>query len=758
MTTGLWNNSISEQRTAVAPPADIDKYMVVIGPTSSGSVGLRGPYASARALVTALGYGDTVDIAGQIVEQRQTNGSQVPSVPVAVYKTAAGTPGAYGAIDSSGVTGTAVPTADGTVLPHGTYRAAVKFVEGCTVGTTGGTFRMSLEEEPDWSAIAPKRLGTDTYIEIPNSGCKFNLDPPSAQVTAFITAVNEAATDLLAHLADVTAHNSADTSAAQVALAASSAAATGAQAWARMNLIRAAYESHRVNTTVHDGPDITNIISLAAATNIASGVALYNEFDVDYTAHIAAAPTNSAAGLKAATTVSTSPVTLTASDLLDAGEAALLAYPRKIVFTTAGGTASDAPATALITGTDYTGAAQTETVNLAQTATTATSTKWFKTITSIEYAVGDGTDATIAIGYAASVHNSADSTNTLSSTNPTQGTFAADDIFFVHTTAPQPSASDIDSAFTALAASGKLFGIAVCAFNATPTLVAHVTTGLNTCAGTNRIMLALMHSDMPDIETSETEEDWADSVETDYALGTVDDSRIIMFSSYVRETDARTTAVYRRPGFAQWCADVARVGINEVPCAPADQPATGLTIWTSDDVQVGHDEGPRGDVTGLSNADLGNRFVSTVSAADPVRGNAVYYTVPWTLAGADDPIKTLMMRRVANSMKRSAFSAAYGLDGTLLDYTAPDPNVPGDVYRLTDPSRNMLHGVIFGALAERFTDIIQNADDGDVESGLVWINPVITVAPGKLISGEYELRVRYKGVLTTLNGVYVVKE
>lgn len=80
------------------------------------------------------------------------------------------------------------------------------------------------------------------------------------------------------------------------------------------------------------------------------------------------------------------------------GVAALAACPRQIVFTTAGGTAADAPATATITGTDVDGNVITETVNLAQTATTATSTQLFASITSIVEAAGDGTDATIAIG------------------------------------------------------------------------------------------------------------------------------------------------------------------------------------------------------------------------------------------------------------------------------------------------------------------------------------------------------------------------
>lgn len=107
----------------------------------------------------------------------------------------------------------------------------------------------------------------------------------------------------------------------------------------------------------------------------------------------------SANGLRAATATVTSTSTVLAAELESAGKAALLAYPRNVTFTTAGGTAADAPATATITGTDIDDAALVETVNLAQTATIASGVKAFKTITSIAFAAGDGTDATIAIGF-----------------------------------------------------------------------------------------------------------------------------------------------------------------------------------------------------------------------------------------------------------------------------------------------------------------------------------------------------------------------
>ncbi len=108
--------------------------------------------------------------------------------------------------------------------------------------------------------------------------------------------------------------------------------------------------------------------------------------------------TASTAGLKAATATVAAPVTLTASDLLTAGKTAILAHPRRLVFTTAGVTPADAPASVDIVGT-YKGAVVSETLNLAQTATSATSVNDYDAITSLDYPAADGTAATIAIGY-----------------------------------------------------------------------------------------------------------------------------------------------------------------------------------------------------------------------------------------------------------------------------------------------------------------------------------------------------------------------
>lgn len=117
----------------------------------------------------------------------------------------------------------------------------------------------------------------------------------------------------------------------------------------------------------------------------------------EYTNPAAAA----AAGLEAATATTVAPRTVTS--FLQAGKDALKADGRNITFTTAGGTAADAPLNAVVTGTDMDGKVQTETVPLSQTAGVATGVKIFKTITKVEYAAADGTGATISIGFGAAL-------------------------------------------------------------------------------------------------------------------------------------------------------------------------------------------------------------------------------------------------------------------------------------------------------------------------------------------------------------------
>jgi hypothetical protein len=106
----------------------------------------------------------------------------------------------------------------------------------------------------------------------------------------------------------------------------------------------------------------------------------------------------STTALKAATATTVAPQTILAAALTTQGKADLAAYPRNVTFTSGGADATHAPASATITGTDIDGNALSETVTLSQTAGTDLGIKAFKTITSIVYGAGGGTDATVAIG------------------------------------------------------------------------------------------------------------------------------------------------------------------------------------------------------------------------------------------------------------------------------------------------------------------------------------------------------------------------
>lgn len=110
-----------------------------------------------------------------------------------------------------------------------------------------------------------------------------------------------------------------------------------------------------------------------------------------------------AATLRIATATVTAAVTLAPAALTAATLTNMELAPRQLVFTTAGTTAAHAPATVTIKGTDARNKVLEETLALAQTATTATSVNFFKTITSLEFPPGDGTGATVAIGTGAKI-------------------------------------------------------------------------------------------------------------------------------------------------------------------------------------------------------------------------------------------------------------------------------------------------------------------------------------------------------------------
>jgi hypothetical protein len=146
-------------------------------------------------------------------------------------------------------------------------------------------------------------------------------------------------------------------------------------------------------------------VNLAQTATIANGTKLWSSVTkVDYPAADGTGATVSigigAAVVKAATATVTTAVTLHAADLVQTD---LANYPRALVFTVAGTTPAHAPASCVVTGKDINGLPISETVTLPQTATTVTTVYSYAKVTSIAYAAGDGTGATIAITFAAAI-------------------------------------------------------------------------------------------------------------------------------------------------------------------------------------------------------------------------------------------------------------------------------------------------------------------------------------------------------------------
>jgi hypothetical protein len=640
--SGLLTITVNEARGYVAVPADIDRLAVVIGPCS-GTNGYRGFYQSGQAAVTGAGYGDAVDVATQIIEQRQESGTAV-KYPCAIYSSVCSTSGSYG---TAALTGSGTATVAGNVGngPYGTYEAYLKIGTGGVLGVAGITLQWSLDGGRTLSPFVS--LGTDSYYTIPNSNVRINFSPASADLTTLNTLIDTLRTKINAH----------------------EVMTSGAPA-------------------VHGATGIADNISgaLPAATNTATRIALVNACRASLYAHM----TNVAGGIHGAadhTNVITAPA----------------AYD---------------DATALILA-----------VNL-------------KTVHNAHRVYTTG-----------SVHGSADATNSVTATSPTNGTFVAGDIVTCRTYAPAPVAAEIDAAFAALAAGAWNGRLVVCAFPMTAALAAHVTTGLNALLAVGKRCAALCTTRLPDGETSESRTTWGGLIAADFLSFT--DSRIGVVATQGLLTDAMTTRQYMRSALAQIAADFVRVGRAAVPDMPYDQPMANYTLVDSTGATIGHDEGPRGDYTGLSNDTLGNRFICVQRMPDQSRLEDVYLTVPWVMYATDERIRDFPLRRLSNSMEAVAVTAGTSVLGSAVFYT---PAVGATSALLTATGIAQIQGPIYRALAKEFASEIQNAGDASLDSGLVQVPAAITVSSGRLVAATCTIAPKVAGIIVTLGITLAVQE
>jgi hypothetical protein len=198
-----------------------------------------------------------------------------------LVKAATATPGAYGTLDDSAFDGTAVPTADATLVPYVNGELYIIFDTGGTLGDAedGITYRTSPDGGRTLSSA--KSLGAATTITETSLNGRVLLSVPQDEL---IDLVIDLRTKIVAHFAmGASTHNSADVTSG---VGIGSAPATEAAAITVLNQIRAAVLLHAANATAHNSADITSFADLpAAATNGPTGVTLANAIRAGYEIH-----------------------------------------------------------------------------------------------------------------------------------------------------------------------------------------------------------------------------------------------------------------------------------------------------------------------------------------------------------------------------------------------------------------------------------------------------------------------------------------
>ncbi len=351
-------------------------------------------------------------------------------------------------------------------------------------------------------------------------------------------------------------------------------------------------------------------------------------------------------------------------------------------------------------------------------------------------------------------HTIADATNVVTSATPTAGSLNVGDVAFGRTFGPAPDANDIDDAFAALATDGPDFSILVLEFPLTVALAAHVTTGLNLLNSVGRRVLCIARYRLPDFETDETFTEWGAALEDEFELGEFDDSRIMLCSKFGLLTDAATTRQYLRSFIGQIAADFVRVPRAEWPDSPHDQKMANATLIDENGVTIGHDEGARGQFTGLSNDTLGNRFACVQRLSDSTRREDVYTTVPWVLYAADERIRNAMVRRLVNALERVVVANGIPLLGGRLAYTRTGPTTG----LLTDAARESVHAAIFQAVAGEFGTEFTNAQDAGLDTGLIQVDPAVVISGGNILGLNITAAPQVPGYAKDLTFVIAVQE
>lgn len=361
-------------------------------------------------------------------------------------------------------------------------------------------------------------------------------------------------------------------------------------------------------------------------------------------------------------------------------------------------------------------------------------------------------------------HTVADATNTVLDPAPAAGTIAAGDIVQVQCFGPTWADVDIDAAGAMNAPLcqttydfAHLYFAGACA----STDAGHVTTLLNNLKVAGKLVDAVIHTRAP--MAAESEATWAASVEADFA-GFNDDRITIVEGHPTIVVDPSTAQIWLRAwaysAFARAVASERNTWVGSPNDGGFSDPrGVGpnlVQLYDINGVLIGHDEGPSGNVTGMSDAtNTGNRFWCLVRGATQQTRAIAYSTVPWVQYTQGGRIFTFMQRRIAQAIERAAIEVSFSSLGGTAFY---DTDLATNISTLVPEYQNAIHTTIFQALTGTpFQDDIENSADDDDTTGLVQVQSVVTVAPGNLVGISVILAPKVAGKILTINLTYAAQ-
>lgn len=290
----------------------------------------------------------------------------------------------------------------------------------------------------------------------------------------------------------------------------------------------------------------------------------------------------------------------------------------------------------------------------------------------------------------------------------------------------------------------------------------HVTTILNNLRTAGKLVDAVVHTRGPNVASSESEATWAAAIEADYsAFG--DDRIEVIEGMPALVVDPTTSQIWKRSwAYAYFGRMVAAERSTWVGC-PNDggftDPNDGaqlVLLYDTNGNLIGHDEGPSGNITGLSDAQgSGNRFTCIMRGQTNSTRKFAYTTVPWVQWTPGGRIFLMGARRVAQTMERDALDVSFAqLGGTAFYDTDPLTQIS----TLTVEAQNAIHHVLFSSLTgDKYATDIENSADDDPSTGLVQVNPVVTVAPGNLMTLAVELAPKIAGKVLSIGLTYAAQ-